>query len=175
MGKMILGIDGSVKSTGVALVDGESGEVIAYDLITTKPKDFDGREDMKIHHIATTIVEICKQYNVTHIAIENSYVSANSRSGNNRTSITLARLHGGLSTLLIENGFTLIYDYMPSSWRKVVTGHGNKSKEGAGKWIRMNVIDIGEYSDKSNKDKTSDMYDAIGLATCLYKKLNNIK
>lgn len=168
--KIILGIDGSISSTGLALLNGETGEVIEYDRLPIKPKDFNGDEMKKIQYIAHTCVEICKEYNVTHIAIEDSYVGSYQGVGKQ-----LARLYGGIVTMLLENGFTLIYSYTPSNWRKTATGYG-KSKEGAFKWLSENVIDLGEYNDKANsKDKNSDIMDAVGIAYALYKKLNRIK
>ena len=168
--KIILGIDGSISSSGLAILDGDTGEVIAYDRLPIKPKDFNGDEMKKIQHIAHTCLELCKAYEVTHIAIEDSYVGTHQGVGK-----TLARLYGGIVTLLLENGYTLIYSYTPSNWRKVATGYG-KSKEGAFNWLRENVIDLGEYNDKStSKEKNSDMMDAIGVAYALYKKLNKMK
>lgn len=167
--KRILGIDASLSSTGICLMDADTGEPLKYDRIPIKPKQFDGREDKKIHYIATVITNICKEYDVGYIAIENSYVSINGRTG-----ITLSRLHGGITTMLIENGFTLIYDYVPSSWRKTVTGVGNKTKLGVFNWICDNLVDLGEFHDRG-KDKNDDIADSIGIAYCLYLKLNSNK
>ena len=94
--KIIMGIDGSLVSSGIAILNGDNGEVIAYDNLPIKSKDFNGEEILKIHYIAKTIVEIAKAYNVTHVAIENSYVGANSRTG-----LTLARLYGAITSFLI--------------------------------------------------------------------------
>lgn len=167
--KIILGIDASIKSSGLAILDGETGEIIAYDRLPIKTKDFNGDENKKIQYIAHTCLELCKAYNVTHISIEDNYIGKHQGTGK-----TLAKLQGGIITLLLENGYNLIYTYSPSQWRKIVTGTG-KSKEGAFKWLRKNVIDLGEYNDRDNKDKNSDLMDSIGIALCLYKKLNNIK
>ena len=170
--KIIMGIDGSLVSSGIAILNGDNGEVIAYDNLPIKPKDFNGEEILKIHHIAKTIVEIAKAYNVTHVAIENSYVGANSRTG-----LTLARLYGAITSFLIENGITLIYTYTPSQWRKLAMKVGNKSKEGTYEWLCEYLIpkeEFGEFCTKG-KEKNDDMVDAIVMGYALYKKLNNIK
>lgn len=168
--KIILGIDASITSTGLAIINGETGEVIAYDRLPIKTKDFDGDEMKKIQYIAHTCLELCQSYEVTHIGIEDSYVGKYQGTGKQ-----LARLYGGIVTLLRENGYTLIYTYQPSNWRKILTGVG-KSKEGAFNWVREHIIDIGEYNDNDkSKDKNSDMGDAIGIAYTVYKKLNEKK
>ena len=151
------------------MIDGESGEVLNCDRIPIRSKDFEGKEELKILHIATTIVAICKEYNVTHIAIEDSFIGSKGGVGK-----TLARLYGGIVTLLLANDFKLIYSYTPSQWRKITCGYG-KSKEGSAKYIQEHIIDLGEYNDKNNKDKNSDMYDSVGIAYCLFKKINNLK
>ena len=46
--KIILGIDASIKSSGLAILDGETGEVIAYDRLPIKTKDFNSDENKKI-------------------------------------------------------------------------------------------------------------------------------
>lgn len=55
--KIILGIDASIKSSGLAILDGETGEVIAYDRLPIKTKDFNGDEN--------------KKYNILHILVLN--------------------------------------------------------------------------------------------------------
>lgn len=168
--KIIMAIDGSLVSSGVAILNGENGSVIAYDNIPIKPKDFNGDEILKIHHIAKTILEIAKAYNVTHVAIENSYVGVNSRTG-----LTLARLYGAITSFLIENDITLIYTYTPSQWRKIAMNVGNKSKEGTYEWLCTHLLsreEFGEFCTKG-KEKNDDMVDAIVMGYALYKKLNN--
>lgn len=166
-----MGIDGSLVSTGVAVLNGDTGEVIAYDNIPIKSNDFKGDEILKIHHIAKTILEIAKAYNVTHVAIENSYVGVNSRTG-----LTLARLYGAITSFLVENGINLIYTYTPSSWRKTAMGVGNKSKEGTYEWACSHLLskeEFGEFCTKG-KNKNDDIIDAIVMTYALYKRLNNI-
>lgn len=164
--KIILGIDGSIQSTGLCVMDGDTGEVICYDNIPIKSKDFNGDEMLKIIHISKTILDIAKAYEVTHIAIEDSYIGNQKGSGKK-----LARLYGAIYITLYVNGFNLIYTYTPSQWRKVAMGVGNKSKEGTHKWVCDNLVDLGEFHDRG-KDKNDDIADSIGIAYCLYKKLN---
>lgn len=168
--KVIMSIDGSLVSSGIAILNGENGEVIAYDNIPIKPKDFNGDEILKIHHIAKTVLNIAKAYNVTHVAIENSFVGVNSRTG-----LTLARLYGAITSFLIENDITLIYTYTPSQWRKIAMNVGNKSKEGTYEWLCTHLLskeEFGEFCTKG-KEKNDDMVDAIVMGYALYKKLNN--
>ena len=89
----------------------------------------------KIIHIAETILSIANGYEVTHIAIEDSYVDKKYQG----TGKTLARLFGAVYITLYINGYTLIYTYTPSQWKKITTGVGNKSKEGTHKWVCDNM------------------------------------
>ena len=167
--KIILGIDPSLQSSGIAVINGETGEVINYGNLPIKPKDLNGDEILKIHYIATTILKIAKEYNVTHVAIENSYVGVNSRTG-----LTLARLYGAITSFLIENDIRLIYTYTPSNWRKIATGIGNKTKEGMYDWVCNHMVskeELGEFCTKG-KNKNDDICDALGIAYALYKRLN---
>ena len=168
--KVIMGIDGSLVSSGLAILNGDTGEIIAYDNIPIKPKDCNGDEILKIHYIAKSIIDIAKAYNVTHVAIENSYVGVNSRTG-----LTLARLYGAITSFLIENDIRLIYTYTPSQWRKISMSVGNKSKEGTYEWLCDHLISKEEFGElcTKGKNKNDDMMDAIVMAYALYKKLNN--
>ena len=59
--KIIIGIDPSLQSSGIAVINGETGEVINYGNLPIKPKDLNGDEILKIHYIATTILKILKE------------------------------------------------------------------------------------------------------------------
>ena len=165
--KIIMSLDLSIQSTGVAIIDGDNAEVIAYDNIPIGSKEFNGDEMKKIIHIAETVLSIANGYEVTHIAIEDSYVDKKYQG----TGKTLARLFGAVYITLYINGYTLIYTYTPSQWKKITTGIGNKSKEGTHKWVCDNMVDLGEFHSRGKK-KNDDIADALGLAYCLYKKLN---
>lgn len=167
--KVIIGLDLSLNSTGICVMNGENGEVVAYDNLPTKEKDFKSDEE-RFTHIARCIITIAKEYNVTHVAIEDSFNGTNPKVGKK-----LARLYGAVACMLYDNGFTLIYSYLPASWRKSVMGVGNKSKEGTYKWVCENIIDIGIPFSEKGKNKCDDICDSICIAYCLYKKLNKNK
>ena len=135
--KIIVGLDLSLASSGICIMNGDTGEVIAYDNLPTKEKDFRSDEH-RFYYIANCIVDICKNYHVTHVAIEDSFNGVNPKVGKK-----LARLYGAVACMLYENGFTLIYSYIPASWRKSVCGAGNKTKEGVYNYVCKNIIDIG--------------------------------
>ena len=52
---------------------------------------------------------------------------------------------------------------------------GSASKENVAKYIRNNYYDAGEFSDKYNKYKTDDKYDALACGIALLKKINIIR
>lgn len=164
--KIILGLDLSLQSSGLAIIHGDTGEVIAYDNLPTKDKDFKCDEH-RFYFIANNIIKICHSYEVTHIAIEDSFNGVNPKIGKK-----LARLYGAVTCLLYDNNFNLIYSYLPAQWKKEVCGHGSKTKEGVYNYVCNNIIDIEiPFSDKG-KNKCDDICDAICIAYCLYKRIN---
>jgi Holliday junction resolvasome RuvABC endonuclease subunit len=91
-------------------------------------------------------------------------------SGTNRkTSMQLSYLRGGL-TLLLRHNKILVEKQLPSTIRKNIGVGGNAKKEQVAEKVSIiyqnNVLlnQIGPYSDKQNKNKTSDIYDAISIA-----------
>lgn len=58
---------------------------------------------------------------------------------------------------------TKINYYSPTTIKKCITGKGNSKKDLVAETIKDNYINIGNYSD-TGKNKTSDIYDAIGVA-----------
>ena len=73
-----LGIDASLTSSGFCVMNNDK-EVITYGTIKTKPSQFDSFEK-RIYYIADTIVSIAKEYNVTHIALEDIFFATNPKS-----------------------------------------------------------------------------------------------
>ena len=63
--KVIMGIDGSLVSSGIAILNGDTGEIIAYDNIPIKPKDCNGDEILKINNkrvrFQTEIIDLLQE------------------------------------------------------------------------------------------------------------------
>ncbi|HBF6090135.1 TPA: crossover junction endodeoxyribonuclease RuvC, partial [Clostridioides difficile] len=72
------------------------------------------------------------------------------------------------------NNIEIEYMY-PVSIRKYLMNNGKAKKEKVAAYIRENIIDIGEYINRTCKAKTSDIYDAIALGIAYLNKLNTNK
>lgn len=154
---MVLGIDASMSSSGYSIVT-QDKEVVKYGKIITKKEDF--KDDVeRLTYICNTLEDIIKPYNIKLCILEDSIPVRNSKSV-----LQLNILKGMIIRTLQKNGINtkLIY---PSSVKKMVTGDGRATKGQIAKSIQINLIDIGEYSDKQtkNKEKTSDIYDSLAL------------
>lgn len=165
--KKILSLDLSLSSTGFAILNDD--EVVYCGKIRTKPSDFNKSDEKRMHYIANTLKKLAEEYDISYLAIENTYTGINPK-----TSTSLARLCGFVCQALMSYKKTIVIGiYMPSTIRKGVIGVGNATKERVANYIRENYIDIGEYSDKQTKEieKTSDIYDAIVTGLYMYKKM----
>lgn len=166
---MILGIDGSLSSTGWCVRDDD--KIINGGKITTKknPKinEFED-EDNRIVFICVNILEICKKYNIDNVCMEGQFISAIQ---SKKTAMQLSRLRGGITTLLKVNGKNIKYR-QPSEVKKLITGRGNATKEEVAEAIiriyenSPFVQNLGPFNDRQCKDKNSDIYDSIAIATC---------
>ena len=71
--------------------------------------------------------------------------------------------------MLRSRGIRLIY-LTPSEIRKKLMNNGSATKEEVAEYIRKyyeyddSIQNLGEFNDKPNKNKNSDIYDAISIA-----------
>lgn len=173
MKECILSIDASLSSTGWAVIDKSNKNVIDVGKICTKSKN---PEDERIQYIIDNLLEIRDKYNISEGVIEDGHVRINVR-----TALQLAKLRGGI--IFVLNTYdTPITSLHPSTIRKEFLNNGNADKEAVAEEIiklypdNVFVQTLGPFSDKSNKNKNSDMYDAIsiGLAYLKIKDKENI-
>ena len=160
-----MGIDASLSSTGYCILEfkNDRAEIIKVGVIQTKKDDFKS-EDLRIFHICKELAKLMLTYDVSKVAIEEQFMARNSK-----TVLSLRKMLGAIMYLVCDMGLDLSYIY-PTTVRKLLLNNGRATKEEVAKYIRNNIIDIGEYSDKSGKKKTSDMYDAIAIAVADNKK-----
>jgi len=157
----ILGIDAAYSTTGYAVLEKETKKLIDAGKIITSPKYTD---DVRIEELFDELMAIIKQYDIDVAIMEDGF------SGTNRkTSMQLSYLRGGL-TLLLRHNKILVEKQLPSTIRKNIGVGGNAKKEQVAEKVSIiyqnNVLlnQIGPYSDRQNKNKTSDIYDAISIA-----------
>ena len=162
----ILAIDPSLSSTGIALYTNNiKGIPLSIpECLRLQTSLEDGATDKRIMKICNELDNIAYSYSVRYVAFEEGFVGVSAK-----TSLQLAELRGALCYMFNSHGYDVHY-MQPSEIRKNFGLKGNAKKEDVAKKILEIYSDleniIGPYSDKNNKNKTSDMYDAasIGLA-----------
>lgn len=166
----ILSLDLSYSSTGYCVISDDL-KVIVCDKITTKSKDDDC---IRIYNICNKCKELIEIYNISKIVVENQYVSINKN-----TALKLSKLLGAI--MYLSQITNCEFDSItPSEARSILIGNGKGTKEDVASYIceyyeDNKIIDsIGPYSDKSNKSKTSDIYDAISIGMAYIKKCTMI-
>lgn len=159
----ILGIDESLSSCGYSIVT-EEGEILLYGRICTDAKKNTEFERMQM--VANEIKKIIEENNVGTVVVEGQFFSKNGKTG-----LTLARLMGCIIYVCMELGVK-IESLTPTQARKILLGQGKSTKEDVAEFIRENYLDVGEFSDKQGKKKTSDIYDSLALSLAWNKKNN---
>ena len=167
--EFVLAIDPALSTTGYAVINMNTLELEYISKFTTSSKNSD---DYRINEIITKLFSIAVQYPIKYIILEDGFLGSNPR-----TCIQLATLRGA-----IIGAFSLckysVYHMLPSEIRKAFGCGGNAKKEDVAKAIvdmypnnkKLNII--GPYSDKQNKQKTSDIYDAISIGIAFIKKFH---
>ena len=155
----VLALDPSLSSTGYAVIESESKTLLYRGKITSSDKL---STDDRIQLILNQLHEITRVVpGITVIALEDGYVGANYQS-----SLKLAQLRGALIAYFKYNG-KIVTHQMPKEIRKNFGLSGSAKKDEVAaevlKYYPYLIQDIGPYSDKQNKQKTSDIYDAISI------------
>ncbi len=167
MTEYILAIDPALSTTGYAVINRDTLELVYINKYTTSPKQSD---DYRINDIVAKLFCIAAQYPITHIILEDGYMGPNAR-----TAIQLAMLRGAIIGVFSFNKY-VVHHMLPSEIRKALGVGGNAKKDEVAQAIVDMYPDnkkldiIGPYSDKQNKDKTSDIYDAISIGVAFCKK-----
>lgn len=141
----VLGIDPSLKCTGLVLLDTKTGKIIVRRIRLKSAPGFDHllalRQEMKRHLIALK---------PDVISIEDPFIYRGRISGATRTFY----YHAILRQLFSEYNIAF-YEYPPKKWKKLFTANGNAGK---GDVVWKVLCDFG-YKFYSN-----DLADAFGLS-----------
>lgn len=168
--QFVLAIDPALSTTGYAVINMNTLELAYIDKITTSPKNSD---DFRINEIVAKLFCIASQYPIKYIILEDGFLGSNAR-----TAIQLATLRGAIIGTFSFNKY-LVYHMLPSQIRKVLGCGGNAKKEQVAEEIvkrypnNKKLKIIGPYSDKQNKNKTSDIYDAISIGVAFIESLED--
>lgn len=165
----ILAIDSSLSSTGYAIINFYTEDVILTGRIETDDKD---TEDNRMIYISNKLKTFCKLYNIEYSIMESQYYTVNAK-----TAMQLSRLRGAIMYSLRSNNIFIEY-MLPTEIRKILLNKGNAKKEEVAKKIQEIYkdnpnVNLGEFNDKSNKKKNSDMYDAISIGVSYIRKKKN--
>ena len=166
--EFVLAIDPALSTTGYAVINLNTLELAYINKFTTSPRNSD---DFRINEIVAKLFCIASQYPIKHIVLENGYLGANAR-----TAMQLSTLRGAIIGVFSFNRYT-VHHMLPSQIRKLLGCGGNAKKEQVAEEIvkmypnNKKLDIIGPSSDKQNKDKTSDIYDAISIGVAFAKSL----
>ncbi len=133
---IILGIDPSLRGTGLAVIDARTEPMRLLASVTVKlgpklePYECMGR-------IADAVEKLARAHAVTHAAIEETiYVQ------NFRTAQAMGASRGAALSVLARLGVR-VGEYAPTRIKLAVAGHGSASKEQVGRMIRT-VLRLGD-------------------------------
>lgn len=157
----VLSIDPALSTTGWSIIGVNTQMVEKAGAFKTSPKD---TSDERVHLIVRKLFESARQYPVTHVILEDGYIGNNAKTG-----LQLAALRGAIIEIFTWYGYH-VHHMKPTEIRSMFAQKGNASKEDIANAVRTFygedstlIAEIGPYSDKQNKEKTSDIYDAISI------------
>jgi Holliday junction resolvasome RuvABC endonuclease subunit len=151
---MILGIDASLNSTGIAILD-DSKQLIFYSTIQP-PKNMS--EEEKLIYIQNYMDKLLKQHKIKNAMIEDTFFASNIK-----TLKTLMKVHGIIISQL--NNYTIHYKYKtPTAIKKNIIG---KIPKGADSKLLVKQEILKLYPQLPN-NLSSDVYDAISIVLMWY-------
>lgn len=166
--EFVLAIDPALSTTGFAVINVNTLELEYINKITTSSKD---NEDLRINEVVKRLFNIASQYPIQHIILEDGYLGANVKTG-----MQLATLRGAIIGVFNFNNY-IVHHMLPTQIRKAFGCGGNAKKEQVAEAVTKMYLEnaklnaVGPYSDKQNKNKTSDIYDAISIGVAFCKLL----
>lgn len=151
---IVLAIDPSLSSTGYAVIDSDK-KLICKGKINVSQKE---TTDERVFQIINKLNYLPK---ADYIIFEDGFVGKNVQG-----SLKLAELRGAIIFNFKSQQIPVIHQ-QPKEIRKNFGLSGNAKKEEVANKVQEYYPflqeQIGPYSDKQNKDKTSDIYDAISI------------
>ncbi len=147
----VLGIDTSLRSTGIGVVEavGSSLRCIDCGFLKTTPKWL---HSQCLLHIAEGIEDIIKTTAPTAVAIEGAFYSRNVK-----TAMVLGEARGVAIAACARHGLPL-YEYAPRRVKQAVVGVGKAEKDQVAKMV-MTLLGLQEQPQ-------SDAADALAIAIC---------
>ncbi len=147
----ILGIDTSLRSTGVGIIDARGSELqaIAYGRIRNKPKEPHSR---CLENIFNSITELIEEHAPDCAAIEGAFFAKNAK-----TAMVLGQARGTAITACAIKGLD-ITEHSPRKVKLSVVGTGAAQKDQVAKMV-MRLLNLDEPPQE-------DAADALAIAIC---------
>lgn len=153
----ILGIDTSLRSTGVGIIEvhGSDMHAVAYGRIVNKPKV---PHSLCLENIFNSITDLIEKHQPDYCGIEGIFFSKNPR-----TAIILGQARGAAITACAKKGLS-ISEHAPRRVKQAVVGVGAAQKDQVAKMV-MRLLNIQEQPQE-------DAADALAIAICHYHQLS---
>ena len=147
----VLGIDTSLRSTGVGVIEslGPKLRAVDYGIIKTAASQ---PHSVCLNRLDQGIRQLIEKTKPTVAAIEGIFFCKNVR-----TAVTLGQARGVVIAACASAGIP-IYEYSPRKMKQALVGYGAAHKEQVGKMI-MSMLALQELP-------PDDASDALGLAIC---------
>lgn len=147
----ILGIDTSLRSTGIGIIEarGNAVRAVAYGRIKNKPSD---PHSACLENIFNTITDLIEEHAPDCAAIEGAFFAKNAR-----TAMVLGQARGAAIAACARKGLQ-ITEHSPRSVKSAVVGTGTATKEQVAKMV-MRLLDL-------NEEPQEDAADGLAIAIC---------
>mgnify|MGYP001074193532 CR=1 FL=1 len=155
----VLGVDTSLRSTGVAVieVDGRRLTKTAYKLVKSS-RNLPASQCL--HHLYTAIVGIIARQKPDAAAVEGIFYCRNIK-----TAVSLGEARGAVKAACAAGGVP-VYEYTPRFVKQAVTGRGAASKEQVGKMVML-ILNLDDMPQE-------DVSDALAIAICHIHRMQNL-
>jgi crossover junction endodeoxyribonuclease RuvC len=152
----ILGIDTSLRSTGVGIVEARGSELraIAYGRIQNKPKV---PHSSCLENIFNSIAALIEEHQPDYAAIEGAFFAKNAN-----TAMILGQARGVAIAACATKGL-VISEYAPRKVKQAVVGTGAAQKDQVAKMV-VRLLNLEEQPQE-------DAADALAIAICHYHQL----
>ena len=153
----ILGIDTSLRSTGVGIIEARGSELraVAYGRIQNKPKV---PHSLCLENIFNSITDLIEEHQPTCAAIEGAFFAKNAN-----TAMVLGQARGVAIAACAKKGLE-ISEHAPRRVKQAVVGTGTATKDQVAKMV-VRLLNLSEQPQE-------DAADALAIAICHYHQLS---
>ena len=154
---IILGIDTSLRSTGVGLIEarGNGLRALAYGCIRNRPK---APHSACLENIFTSITDLIEEHKPDCAAIEGAFFAKNAR-----TAMVLGQARGAAIAACARKGLP-ISEHSPRKVKQALVGTGTAQKDQVAQMV-MRMLNIATPPQE-------DAADALAIAICHYHQLS---